>query len=113
MQSNKEIVLSPKTRLRKVVMRHVAGSMHLNQTAKKLQEKSKIASTTATPGTHSARGSCTSIATQIDPTISRNQSIKFKHWSQVVSTSYGYELFINHLEKEFSVENLLFITEVR
>ena len=35
------------------------------------------------------------------------------HWSQVVSTSIGYELFINHLESEFSVENMLFITEVR
>ena len=40
-------------------------------------------------------------------------SIKImRHWSQVVSTSMGYELFMNHLEKEFSVETLLFITEV-
>lgn len=37
---------------------------------------------------------------------------KFMHWTQIVSTSYGYELFINHLEREYSVENLLFITEV-
>ena len=36
-----------------------------------------------------------------------------KHWSQIVTTNYGFELFINHLESEWSVENLLFITEVR
>ena len=41
------------------------------------------------------------------------QTIKFMtHWSQVVSTSVGYELFINHLAKEFSVETMLFSTEV-
>ena len=34
------------------------------------------------------------------------------HWSQIVTTHYGFELFINHLESEWSVENLLFITEV-
>ena len=34
-----------------------------------------------------------------------------KHWSIVVSSSYGYELFINHLEREYSIENLLFLTE--
>lgn len=40
------------------------------------------------------------------------RSNKLQHWSQVVITSQGYEMFINHLESEFSVENLLFITEV-
>ena len=45
--------------------------------------------------------------------IEFKNTIKFmQHWSQVVSTSMGYELFINHLEKEFNVETLLFITEV-
>ena len=36
---------------------------------------------------------------------------KRMHWSAVVSDSEGYQEFINHLESEFSVENLLFITE--
>lgn len=35
-----------------------------------------------------------------------------RHWSHIVSTSMGYKMFINHLEKEFSVETMLFITEV-
>ena len=48
-----------------------------------------------------------------DNIIQFKESIKFmKHWSQVVSTPMGYELFINHLAKEFSVETMLFITEV-
>ena len=38
-------------------------------------------------------------------------NFNFQHWSQVVSSAYGYELFINHLEQEYSVENLLFLTE--
>lgn len=42
----------------------------------------------------------------------RQKFRKMTHWSQVVSTSLGYELFINHLESEFSVETMLFITEV-
>ena len=32
-------------------------------------------------------------------------------WKDIVCTSYGYETFMNHLEKEFSIENLLFISE--
>ena len=36
----------------------------------------------------------------------------FVHWSQIVCTSLGYESFMNHLETEFSIENLLFVTEV-
>ena len=36
----------------------------------------------------------------------------YMNWSQIVATGFGYELFINHLESEFSVESLLFITEV-
>ena len=34
------------------------------------------------------------------------------HWFEVVSTVAGYQSFINYLETEFSIENLLFITEV-
>ena len=37
--------------------------------------------------------------------------ISMKHWSEIVSTSFGYQLFMDHLELEFSIENLLFITE--
>ena len=33
-------------------------------------------------------------------------------WSDVVCTLFGYESLIQHLQKEFSIENLLFITEV-
>lgn len=36
----------------------------------------------------------------------------YDHWSKIIVTSVGYELFINYLETEFSIENLLFITEV-
>ena len=32
------------------------------------------------------------------------------NWVQVVSGEYGYELFINHSEKEHTVANLLFLT---
>ena len=34
------------------------------------------------------------------------------HWSKIIVTSFGYESFMKHLEKELSIENLLFITEV-
>ena len=34
-----------------------------------------------------------------------------KNWSSVVSSELGYELFMNHLQSEFSIENLLYITE--
>ena len=37
--------------------------------------------------------------------------IYYTHWSTAVTTPYIYETFMNHLETEFSVENLLFITE--
>ena len=36
---------------------------------------------------------------------------QYKHWSKAVSCPYIYEKFMNHLETEFSIENLLFITE--
>ena len=35
----------------------------------------------------------------------------YTHWSQAVTSPYIYEKFMNHLETEFSVENLLFVTE--
>ena len=34
-----------------------------------------------------------------------------QHWSQAVASELGYELFMNHLQSEFSIENALFITE--
>ena len=37
---------------------------------------------------------------------------KMRYWWQAVSTAYNYELFVNFSQLEFSVENLLFITEV-
>lgn len=33
-------------------------------------------------------------------------------WSDIVCTPFGYESLMNHLSKEFAVENLLFISEV-
>ena len=33
-------------------------------------------------------------------------------WYDIVCSQFGYESFMHHLQKEFSVENLLFITEV-
>ena len=44
--------------------------------------------------------------------VDHEMIINAKHWSQVVKIPFGYEMFINHLVSEFSVENLLFITEV-
>ena len=35
-----------------------------------------------------------------------------KNWVDIVCTSFGYESLMNHLEKEFSIENLLFVSEV-
>ena len=43
--------------------------------------------------------------------ISKDNGKKRIHWSEVVGDSENYQKFINHLESEFSVENLLFITE--
>ena len=49
----------------------------------------------------------------VDNITQFKQSIWFMtHWSQIVSTVLGYQLFINHLEREFNVESMLFITEV-
>ena len=36
---------------------------------------------------------------------------KATHWREIVTTRDGYQLFMNHLQSEFSGENLLFITE--
>ena len=38
--------------------------------------------------------------------------VEMKHWSQVVRTSFGFELFMTHLQSEFCTENLLFVYEV-
>ena len=37
---------------------------------------------------------------------------KYNHWSKIVITPFGYESFMNHLGREFAIENLLFISEV-
>lgn len=39
------------------------------------------------------------------------QAKRIKKWNNFVSTSVGYEAFINHLEQEFALENLAFVTE--
>ena len=57
---------------------------------------------------HSSSSRSISAAQQSD---SRLETIG-EHWSDIVCTPYGYEAFMNHLETEFSIENLLFITEV-
>ena len=33
------------------------------------------------------------------------------HWTDIVSTVYGYTSLMNHLESEYSIENLLYLTE--
>ena len=43
--------------------------------------------------------------------ININFNFDFKHWFQVASSEYEYELVANHLENEHTVENLLFLTE--
>ena len=37
---------------------------------------------------------------------------KYNNWQFIVCTNYGFESLMNHLEKEFSIENLLFVSEV-
>ena len=45
--------------------------------------------------------------------ISHVNSREFgSHWYDIVCTVYGYESLMAHLEREFSIENLLFISEV-
>ena len=34
------------------------------------------------------------------------------NWQDIVCTGVGYDALMNHLEKEFAIENLLFISEV-
>ena len=34
------------------------------------------------------------------------------HWSHIIVTAFGFESLMKHLEKEFAIENLLFISEV-
>ena len=48
--------------------------------------------------------------------VSANQrfiNISVVSWTQLVSFYDGFEAIMNHLEKEFSKENLLFIQEVK
>lgn len=48
------------------------------------------------------------------PTIGgsmRPIEIQNARWYDIVSTAMGYQSFMNHLETEFSIENLLFVTE--
>lgn len=61
----------------------------------------------------SSRTASTVSCTDNKNIIPFKQSIeKMTHWSQIVSTTIGYELFIGHLESEFSIETMLFITDV-
>ena len=48
------------------------------------------------------------LKTSVNVNVSHN---KIVYWSQVVQSKNGYESFANFLESEFSVENILFITE--
>ena len=41
-----------------------------------------------------------------------NMSKKRLRWNDIVTTPMGYEAFMNHLETEFSNENLMMVTEV-
>ena len=34
------------------------------------------------------------------------------NWQDIICTTFGFESFMYHLEKEFSIENLLFVSEV-
>ena len=36
-----------------------------------------------------------------------------KHWSELVTTSFGFQNLMSHLKSEFSIENLIFLTEVK
>ena len=47
----------------------------------------------------------------LSPSISETEK-GLNSWQSVVGTRMGYELFMNQLITEFSIENLLFITEV-
>ena len=42
----------------------------------------------------------------------QNENDNPQNWKQLISNAYGYQLFVKHLENEFSLENLLFIQEV-
>ena len=46
-----------------------------------------------------------------DTTMDEMKISNMRNWSDIVSTPFGYQLFINHCESEFNVENLLFLTE--
>ena len=46
-------------------------------------------------------------------TVKANNSSKSKiGWINIISSYEGYVAFMNHLAKEFSIENLLFVQEV-
>ena len=47
-----------------------------------------------------------------DRSLTRSISNCGRSWTNIVCTLYGYESFMKHLETEFAIENLLFISEV-
>ena len=46
------------------------------------------------------------------PGLGDNTNKDYVQWSKIIITKEGFESFANFLQKEFSVENLLFVTEV-
>lgn len=53
------------------------------------------------------------IAHNLNDTHNNNNDHKFGSiWIDIAVTSFGFEQLMNHLEKEFSIENLLFVCEV-
>ena len=51
------------------------------------------------------------IITNRNKNSNSNKKENRMRWQEIVTTNDGYQQFINHLETEFSVENLLFLTE--
>ena len=49
------------------------------------------------------------------PTITKEDFLqdlkKCRHWSQITTTIYGFEIFMSHLQYEYSLEALLFLLE--
>ena len=105
-QHNDKVIQSLKLKLRKSIeqdknKKNTKIKLH-QQMSKSNSRNSPVFSSSQTPDFPSE-----ATETEIE-NVSNND---FKHWSQVVSSAYGYELFINHLEREYSCENLLFLTE--
>ena len=66
------------------------------------QERNSIATTTMTNKSQNGY--------QTEEDIEK-QRIESK-WSKIIVTDFGYESFMSHLTREFSIENFLFVTEV-